>query len=229
MRKTFPSAITALLVMFLVQGCASTPKEPAAPEKKAPVVVLIIGDSISMETGYLKGVRDRLGEGYTVEHNPGNGGDSANVLANLETWARASSPDVVHFNSGLHDIRLDRETKTHQVPVDSYRRNLDAVARWLKQNTDARLVYALTTPVNTEWHAKRRPYDRELADVQRYNEVARGVMKRHRIPVNNLYDVIAGAGPDACLADDGVHMNARGNALLAEAVAAKIRALAPAR
>jgi lysophospholipase L1-like esterase len=207
-------------------GCASTSPRPEEAVGPHQTVVLIMGDSISMENGYLKGLRGRLGESFEVVHNSGNGGDSANVLAHLETWVRAASPDIIHFNCGLHDLKLDRATGTHQVPLEQYRRNLDAITGWLKQHSDARLVFALTTPVNTEWHRKKKPFDRELSAVARYNQAAREIMERYGIPVNNLYGVISEAGPDTCLVADGVHMNEKGKALLADAVAAKIREIA---
>jgi len=72
---------------------------------------------------------------------------------------------------------------------------------------------ALTTPVNEQWHRQRKSFDRLEADVHHYNRIARRVMKAHDIPLNDLGAVIREAHRDTCLKPDGVHMNAKGNAL----------------
>jgi lysophospholipase L1-like esterase len=221
---TMRAAIGAVLVIMLsAAGC----HEGHAPHEYSPLPgqpdVLIIGDSISMQGGYFPGLVERLGEGHRVAHNAGNGGDSTNVLKNLDEWVTAADPDIIHFNCGLHDLKFDRLRKTHQQEPDAYERNLREIVAYLKTKTRARLVFALTTPVNEEWHHKNKPFDRRQVDVDQYNVIARRVMAEHDIAVNDLHRVIAEAGPDTCLKQDGVHMNEKGNALLADAVAAAIR------
>lgn len=201
-------------------------EDQAAQPLPAVPKVLIIGDSITMKGGYFPGLVERLGDDYKVVHNPGNGGDSAKVRANLESWVTAASPDIIHFNCGLHDLKYDRAKKTNQQPPEVYEQNLRAIVAWLKANTDARLMFALTTPVNEDLHRANKPFDRRVADVDAYNEIARRVMRENGIPINDLHRVIVEAGPDTCLVRDGVHMNEKGNALLADAVAAAIRQLA---
>jgi lysophospholipase L1-like esterase len=223
-----------LLVAIMAGGCG----EPAGVDERAsqagqqypplPTVpkVLIVGDSISMQGGYFPGVVERLGDRYDVVHNPGNGSDSANVLAHLEAWVSAAEPDIIHFNCGLHDLKFDREKHTNQQPPDVYERNLRQIVAWLKANTQARLMFALTTPVNEQWHHANKPFDRRVADVDAYNAIARKVMSEAGIPIDDLHRVIANADPDTCLKQDGVHMNAKGNPLLADAVAGAIERLA---
>ena len=220
-----------LLAGVVIIGCSVGPdvgEEPAAagpPIATGTPVVLIIGDSISMKDGYFPGVVERLGERFRLVHNPGNGSDSAHVLAHLEEWVAAASPDVIHFNCGLHDIKFDRKKQALQQPPPDYERNLREIARRLKALPNTRLMFALTTPVNEQWHRANKPFDRRMKDVERYNAIARRVMAENGIAVNDLFRVIADAGPDTCLVRDGVHMNGRGNALLAEAVASAIERL----
>ena len=92
----------------------------------------VIGDSISM--GYTPPLAELLAGRADVEHNPGNGGDSANVLANLDDWLAGRSPSVIHFNCGLHDIKVSRETHAHQVPLDAYRANRPTLRRKVAAN-----------------------------------------------------------------------------------------------
>lgn len=210
------------LAGVVLAGCTSAPDGDVGQPPSGKPVVLVIGDSISMRGGYFPGVLERLGDRYRVVHNPGNGGDSANVLAHLDEWVSAASPDIIHFNCGLHDIKFDRVLKTRQQPPDVYERNLREIVRRLKAMPQTRLIFALTTPVNEQWHHANKPFDRRRADVEQYNAIARKVMADGGIPINDLHKVIVDAGPDTCLVRDGVHMNGRGNALLAEAVASAI-------
>ena len=107
-----------------------------------PLVVLL-GDSIRL--GYAPLVAQRLSSqsrARVLSHQP-NGADTANTLANLAVWAIAPQPRVIHFNCGLHDLKLDRATGAYQVPLDQYRANLqemrDAV-RYLEAIEDRRIA-----------------------------------------------------------------------------------------
>jgi len=49
------------------------------------------------------------------------------------------------------------------------------------------------------------------------------IMAQAAVPINDLHAVIETAGPQACVLDDGVHLNERGSSLLARAVAQVVR------
>jgi acyl-CoA thioesterase-1 len=77
----------------------------------APVVdqpglprVLLIGDSISI--GYTVTVRKALAGQANVHRIPENGADTANGLKKIESWLVGSPWDVIHFNWGLHDLKV---------------------------------------------------------------------------------------------------------------------------
>lgn len=184
-------------------------------------VAFLIGDSISM--GYYPLVRDRLAGRVHVVRHEGNGGTSANVRARLAEWLGALRPDVIHFNAGLHDLARDQGLQgPNRVPLADYEDNLRWIVSWLKANTSARLVWATTTPVVDEWHAARKGFFRLQADVERYNAAARRILEAQGVPINDIFAVIERLGRTACLLEDGVHMNDRGNEALAEAVAAAL-------
>ena len=75
--------------------------------------VLLIGDSISID--YTLPVRERLAGKANVYRIPENGGCTTNGLAKLNVWLGTQRWDVIHFNWGLHDLKL-MDNGQQQVP-----------------------------------------------------------------------------------------------------------------
>ena len=180
--------------------------------------VIIIGDSIAMAYGPLVG--DSLAGWAEVWQPEENAGTSANVLAHLAQWALERSADLIHLNCGLHDLAID-EGDAHRVEPDQYAENLRKVFSDLRAGTPARLVWATITPVIDARHNASKDFCRHAADVEHYNQVARRAVGQ--VVVNDLHEIVVGAGIEECICEDGVHMTAYGNQLLAGAVAARIR------
>jgi lysophospholipase L1-like esterase len=185
--------------------------------------VIIIGDSIS--GGYTPVVQALLAD-QDVAIEMFSGGDSSQLLAGLPGWIEGKTPDLIQFNCGLHDlrIRLDRTHWYYQQPRDTYAANLRRIVQFLQTHAPrpTRLLWATTTPVITERIPVRNNV-RTMTDVQAYNAAARAIMDEAGISLLDLCAVILAASPAECLIEDGVHMNERGNKLLAETVAASIR------
>lgn len=159
--------MTTLLMMAMALAQA-----PEAPR------VLLIGDSISI--GYTPAVRELLRGKAEVQRIDGNGGPTSNGVAKLESWLGASRWDVIHFNFGLHDLKI-MEGGARQVEPAEYEKNLRAMVGRLKQ-TGAKLIFATTTPVP---EGKVNP-PRNPADVEVYNRVALAVMKEMGVEVDDL-------------------------------------------
>jgi dienelactone hydrolase/lysophospholipase L1-like esterase len=194
----------------------AVPAPIVAQTPELPRVVLI-GDSIRI--GYAPLVAKRLQGKAVVISAKDNGGDSANVLKNLEVWAVQQKADLVHFNCGLHDLKLDKKSQLHQVEPEPYEGNLRRIVARLK-GTGTAVVFASTTPIHDERHAKRgAAFDRLEADVRRYNAIAAKVMNEAGAPVHDLHWVVTQAGPDKLLGGDGTHYTPAGNERLADAVA----------
>src|SRR5436190_1240007 len=115
---------------------------PVADQAGLPRV-LIIGDSISI--GYTVTVRKELAGTANVHRIPENGADTANGLKKLDDWLGDSHWDLIHFNWGLHDLKVTPDGG-RQVPLEIYEKNLEALAARLNK-TGARLIWATTTPV----------------------------------------------------------------------------------
>lgn len=185
--------------------------------------LLLIGDSISIH--YTPGVTQGLAGVLDVTHHEGNAQDSRHLRENLDAYLDAAGPvDLIHFNVGLHDVKLPRDGSGHQVPFDAYRENLAAVVERLGR-TDAKLMWATTTPVIFERHAAVKDFDRRCEDVLAYNAVAGEIVAAVGIPVDDLFAAVERAGVERCLGDDGVHMSREGNAVLAEKVCQAVRQL----
>jgi lysophospholipase L1-like esterase len=218
--KIHPNAKGAALMAKVIYK-AITGKETAdVSEKPALPKVLIIGDSISI--GYYKPIRQLLEGRVLVYHNPGNAAHTNYGLKKLDEWLGDTHWDVIHFNHGLHDLKhLDENGKPtsvdkgkHQIPLDQYEKNLNALAIRLKK-TGAEIIFATTTPV-PEGAAGRRP-----GDAKKYNKVAEKIMKKHGITVNDLYSFALGRLTEI-QKPVNVHFNKHGSFLLGEQVAVAV-------
>ena len=177
---------------------------------------ILIGDSICM--GYRPLVKEHLSEKVNILGVSANGGDSSNMLKNLDEWMINREADLIHFNCGLHDLKLERNATTHQQPLEVYESNLRKIVERLQKETKTPLAWATSTPVIDERHSAVKGFDRHLSDVQAYNRVAHAIMSEAGIPMNDLYSVIQNDDVEACLVNDGVHMTEHGNRILTDAV-----------
>jgi hypothetical protein len=181
LRKAIGS--TAALLLLLGLGApGSVAQDPAPnPETENPALprVLLIGDSISM--GYTVPVRHLLQTTANVYRIPENGGPTTNGVAKLEAWLGDKPWDVVHFNFGLHDLKI-MDDGSHQVEPRQYEENLRTIVTRLRR-TGAKLIWATTTPVpEGVTGVKRNKNDPPI-----YNAIARGVMQAAEVPSDDLY------------------------------------------
>jgi hypothetical protein len=144
---TFPVVpfMTRTIACFALIGIAAPvlaqPSAPAALPK-----VLLIGDWIRL--GYAPLVAKKLAGTSEVISVPAPIGDTTVVLKHLDEWL-AGKPAVVHFYSGLHDVKVAKTAKTHQVPVETYKWNLATVVERIRKVTPY-VVFANTTPIRDD-------------------------------------------------------------------------------
>ncbi|MFP4249230.1 MAG: SGNH/GDSL hydrolase family protein [Armatimonadota bacterium] len=177
--------------------------------------VLLIGDSISM--GYTLPVRKKL-EGEANVHRPAmNCGPTSRGVKHLDEWLGDGDWHVIHFNFGLHDLKVMEETGEHQVPIDEYEENLEQMVARMKQ-TGAELVWASTTPVPDPVNGP----ERRAEDVVKYNKVAEAVMREHSVAIDDLYE-FALPQLEVIQLPENVHFPPEGSEVLARQVAESIR------
>ena len=189
--------------------------------------VACIGDSIRM--GYEPTVVRALANWAEVlELGSTQGGNTRNVLEHLVEWIVEPNPDVVHINAGLHDLARDvGPGPVNRVPVDEYRENLHRILATIQQETRARIVFALTTPVDlARQQAVDYPINRINEDVILYNEQAIAVCQELGIATNDLYRVVVNHGVGRMLGPDGVHMMEEAYEILGSPAAAAVRKVA---
>jgi hypothetical protein len=194
-------------------------KDPAfAPVTDDPKLprVLLIGDSISI--GYTVPVRKLLQGKANVHRIPTNGGPTTNGLANLRGWLGHGKWNVIHFNWGLHDLKI-MPGGQRQVPPEAYEKNLRELVRELKA-TNAKLIWASTTPVPG---GKLNP-PRDRADVPTYNAIAGKIMGENQVATEDLYG-FALPRLSRIQRPANVHFTEEGSAQLAGQVAASIEAV----
>jgi len=178
-------------------------------------LLYVIGDSISL--GYCPYLIGRLQEAYVVLHAPGNSSSSANIVNNLEDWLAGYEPDVVLFNCGLHDIKL-QSGQTATLP-DQYEANLQDIIDGLTGlSCSPRIVWCSTTPVIDERHQAVKSFGRRNQGVVAYNQIADEVMTAAGIETIDLYEAVVNNDPAALLAADGVHFTEQGYQILAQAI-----------
>ncbi len=190
--------------------------------------VVLVGDSIRLS--YAPTVAKRLEGKANVVSPQQNGGDSAKVLKNLSKWVLLEKPDFVHFNCGIHDTKRFMATSRFQVSPEQYEANLRKIVELIRQETDAVVLFATTTPIVDDRAAatrEERGYELLEGSARQYNAIARRVMIELKVPINDLHMAIS--QPSAPLTtgeligSDGVHLTEQGQEILGAAVADFIR------
>ena len=219
------SALATVALIAAEPGDSSKASQaPATDDPKLPRV-MIIGDSISV--GYTDEVRRLLAGKANIHRVAGNAGPSSSGVQKLKEWLAPSSGtwDVIHFNFGLHDLKLGTGGKAnqpyttsdgHQVSLADYETNLSQIVTQFK-TTGAALVWCSTTPVP----AGKVDPPRQPADVLKYNEAARQVMIKNGVAIDDLFATALPKLADIQLPHN-VHYTKEGYAEMAKQVAASI-------
>jgi acyl-CoA thioesterase-1 len=198
----------AQVVEFQVTGDRQETYHVGAYDASLPRV-LLIGDSTS--DYYHEPVKEGLAGKANLHRIPENGGSTKKGLACLERWLGDGNWDVIHFNFGIHDMKLIDGKQ--QVPLDEYEQNLKKFVARLRK-TRAKLVWASTTPVTRVEAAHKE-------DGVAYNQVAEKIMKTHGIAINDLYAAVFPRVRDL-QRGDGVHFTTEGSQILGRQVASAI-------
>jgi acyl-CoA thioesterase-1 len=188
--------------------------------------VLVIGDSISI--GYTPHLQQELKGVCNIIRPKGNHQGTTfgltiveQLLASQKNW------DVVHFNWGLHDLKHVKTAGTSQTsnsPTDpqqadptAYRANLTELVEKLKAGTDAKLIFATTTPYpDVSGPLRKASY------AVAYNKIAKEIMATNDVAINDLHAFML-PQLEKLQRRKNVHFTPAGSAALAGEAAKAIR------
>ncbi|MCF7972836.1 MAG: SGNH/GDSL hydrolase family protein [Phycisphaerae bacterium] len=217
-----------LIMVAWLLTCISLPSACAreTPQGDTLPNVLIIGDSISL--GYTPHVTEMLKKVAVVKHHKGNAQHTGTGLKLLDQWIGDTTWDVIHFNWGLWDLcyrhpdskvqgNRDKVNGTVTTSLAQYEKNLDQLVTRLKK-THAKLIWAHTTVV------PEHEAGRFVGDDKKYNDVAAKIMKKHGIPIDDLYTLTKRFPPTLFTAPGNVHYTKEGYQAIAKQVAGVMQA-----
>lgn len=159
--------------------------------------LFVVGDSISIQYGpYLRDMVEGMmkydrkrGEDQSLDLpdiKGANGGDSRMVLEYLyEEIKKGKKYDILMINCGLHDVKIDDNNKL-QVDRMEYQHNVQRIVELAKENSES-VIWVRTTPLVDEIHNQKASFKRYNKDVIAYNSTADEIMKRHSIPIIDLF------------------------------------------
>jgi len=144
--------------------------------------VKIIGDSISK--GYLPRVQKLLHEKFRVSHACGNpkqfncnNGQTIAILTHLKSYFASGDPDIITFNSGIHDmsksltaLKMPCATAPERVPPERYFQNLSKIADYLKDHAKT-VIWVDTTTLPSSLCA--------ASHLDQYNSIGEKVAHAH--------------------------------------------------
>ncbi|MEA1877018.1 MAG: SGNH/GDSL hydrolase family protein [Bacteroidota bacterium] len=200
-----------LVVLFIsMVSCTSEPSK-----------ILIIGDSISI--GYTPFVQEILGEDAIVQHNPGNAQHTGTGLENVKEWIGEDDWDIVQFNWGLWDLcyrhpeskeqgKRERNMGAITFTPEEYRANLDSLVGMIKSCTKAKLIFVTTS------YVPEGEVGRLVKDAVIYNEIAKDIMKSHKVQINDIYEESKEIHAQHSTATNNVHYTKEGYKALAQVI-----------
>ncbi len=190
--------------------------------------ILLAGDSICKR--YRHVVMDRLkGKAdFSIikdKEYSDNGGRSVYILNNWNKWVTLIKPDIMHWNAGLHDLKIWKDLErrgNYCCSVPQYQKNIREVIQRCKSE-NITLIWATITPLRKE-SQETKIYIRNNIDVDKYNKASLEVIEDENITVNDLHKVIIENNRKKCISTDGVHQNDFGNNVLGNKIAEFLKA-----
>lgn len=230
------SVIGLVVIVMLPSLSLAVDALPAIPRGGQ---LVLLGDSITAygdhPDGWVRILRGKLagdlGRPDVRVVNAGQGGNTVHDLHRRFFWRTWRTPDVVVLCIGINDARFAADLGYSDLDLQEYRNGLESLVGKL-QSTGATVVVA--SPIVSG--EQRRGLNALDPVADSYARAAEEVAEKHCAPFLDLrslfFDRLLAENPTSknygVFTYDGLHLNTAGNALMAEAVLAKLRALAPA-
>lgn len=198
----------------------------AAPENAAErhLRVAFLGDSnTSCRTSYLQILQEavELWPGWELLDFSVSGNKTDNLLYTLYPRVMDSRAQIAHIMIGTNDMRRIRDgSDLLVIPPEIFRRNLAHLTRVLK--AQGAEVLLTTIPVFSPEKAKQS--DKGTCsqywetDRQEFNGIIRSIAAEYGAKINDMDPVYSAFTPETLTREDGIHLNDRGQELLARRV-----------
>lgn len=208
---------------------AKLKQECGIPEITKKQVIAFVGDSITSDrTSYFNILKkmfeddDRLT--FVDAAISGDKSDDAVMKFYLRTLKY--KPDIVHILVGTNDLRHnDDKYGKSAVSLEEYRQNLCYMIQTLK-NYNIIVILSQISPVVTDRLKCRFPEDNWTYDEQeifQLNKIILEVANEYGVEVNAMEKVYAQYSPQEILLRDGLHLNEKGQYLLAKNVLCSLK------
>lgn len=150
---------------------------------------------------------------------------SSDILAtHIIQWAPVKPGDIVHINSGLHDIRYNPNTEKPVNSLESYQTNLSYIFNYLTIH-QAHVIWASSTPFAETVHNSVKVSRRYYSDIIKYNTAATVLAQSYGFTIHNLHAILLANRFESLLLPDGLHYNETGNRIIGQAIARAISEL----
>lgn len=168
-------------------------------------ILYVLGDSVSLHYGpYLDRILSTTNDFKGILRlYPENTSSSSRLIELLNEDVRKFPNDIIIWNSGLHDVRRNRDTKEIFTTIEEYKNNIEKIYNILK-NKGFTQIFINSTPIYEEKHNNRSTgWIRKDLDVNTYNEEAERILEGLNVPVVDLYSFTKTLGVNALF--DHVH------------------------
>ncbi|MBQ7336120.1 MAG: SGNH/GDSL hydrolase family protein [Clostridia bacterium] len=178
--------------------------------------VLFLGDSITNDNlGYRVSV-SRAAELESI--NGSISGGTSSMLVPLAKHLIGKRPEIVSLMIGVNDsISLEKES-FHQVSLEEYARNVDAILGWAKQSGAKILLFEIT-PILEDRFEKCFANEKKLqsnAMIQRYNRILKQISEQHQVELLPHPWLSETTELDLLYESDGIHLSVKGQERFAE-------------
>ncbi|MEO6846970.1 MAG: GDSL-type esterase/lipase family protein [Chthoniobacterales bacterium] len=201
---------------------------------KQTITVVAFGDSITQATHQAPApawteilgqkIQERFPDVIIKLINAGEGGNTTREgLRRIETDVLAHHPDFVCVEFG-NDMTYEPD---RQIPPEEYITNFECIRTLVAERSKGRLIILTFPPIVDEWN---KFFDHEFyksrggqdAWQEAYRKPLRVYAEKSKLPLVDIDKILrkkmALHGPEEVILPDGVHINARGNEVIAESV-----------
>lgn len=206
---------------MVTQQAEKLRREEEIPEPAGRRTVAFVGDSITSDRASYLNILKKIYEDddrITFVDAAVSGDKSDDAVMKFYMRTLNHHPDVVHILIGTNDLRHNDDTFGESaVSLEDYRRNMCYMLQTLKEQ-NIPVVISQISPVFVEGVKKRFPEDHWTYDDQeigRLNQIVREVAQTYGAKVNAMEEVYRQYEPRELLFQDGLHLNEKGQYLLA--------------